>query len=215
MVTEIVSTKQAIGADRRAIYYLGIPRLVLMENAGRNVAEFVKAKTKVRDKIIIFAGTGYNGGDSLVAARHLFLAERKVVVYMVGNILKLKPETAVELRIIHNMAIKIKHVDKRIVGKRIIEELKGARFIIDGLLGTGAKGKLRSPLKELVEILNLVKIPKLAVDIPTGLNCDSGKVMGEAIKADYTITFKALKKGMLTPEGKRYCGKVIITEIGG
>ena len=215
MATETVSARQAIRSDRRAIYYLGIPRLVLMENAGRNVAEFVKSRTKIKDKIIVFAGTGYNGGDSLVAARHLYLAERKVVVYMVGNILKLKPETAVELRIIQNMAVKIKYVEERIVEKRIIRELKGARFIIDGLLGTGVRGELRPPLKELVEILNLVKIPKLAVDIPSGLNCDSGEIMGGAVKADYTITFKVLKRGMLTSEGKRYCGKIIITGIGG
>ncbi len=210
-----MSGDEALFLDRKAIYHIGIPRLILMENAGRNVAEFLESRTQERDKVVIFAGTGYNGGDALVCARHLFLKTRKIVVYMVGNLSKIKPETAIHLRILENLGMRVRNIERKVNPTRVRGDLTDAGFIVDGLLGTGAIGNLRPPIRDVVEILNSVNVRKVAIDIPTGVDCDSGQVLGVALKADYTVTFKGLKKGMLSPPGNKYCGKIFVTQIGG
>jgi len=215
MSENILSGDEALFLDRKAIYHIGIPRLILMENAGRNVAEFLESRTQERDKVVIFAGTGYNGGDALVCARHLFLKTRKIVIYMVGNLSKIKPETAIHLRILENLGMRVRNIERKVNPTRVRGDLTDAGFIVDGLLGTGATGKLRPPIRDVVEILNSVNVKKVAVDIPTGVDCDSGQVLGVALKADYTVTFKGLKKGMLSPQGDKYCGRIFVTQIGG
>ncbi|RKY36622.1 MAG: NAD(P)H-hydrate epimerase [Candidatus Omnitrophota bacterium] len=215
MSENILSGDEALFLDRKAIYHIGIPRLILMENAGRNVAEFLESRTQERDKVVIFAGTGYNGGDALVCARHLFLKTRKIVVYMVGNLSKIKPETAIHLRILENLGMRVRNIERKVNPTRVRGDLTDAGFIVDGLLGTGAIGNLRPPIRDVVEILNSVNVRKVAIDIPTGVDCDSGQVLGVALKADYTVTFKGLKKGMLSPPGNKYCGKIFVTQIGG
>jgi NAD(P)H-hydrate epimerase len=215
MIEKALKAEQALFLDRKAIYRIGIPRIVLMENAGRNVADFISSRTREGDRVVIFAGTGYNGGDALVSARHLFLQGRKVIVYVVGNLLKLKSETVIQLRILNDLGVGVINIEKNFDEIKIKTGLKTARFIVDGLLGTGATGILRSPIKEVVAVINSVKIKKVAIDIPTGIDCNSGQPLGDALKADYTITFKVPKRGMFSYQGKKYCGKIFITQIGG
>lgn len=215
MVNIKLSLKAAQSLDNRAIYHFGIPRILLMENAGRKVAEFVISKTRQNQMITILAGPGYNGGDGLVAARHLKLEGRKVSVFMLGNISDTKDETAMQVRILENMGIRVIEIKSASDIGKLKKVVKKTTFLIDALLGIGLKGKVREPTHDLIEYINSIPIKKIAVDIPSGLDADNGNVHGIAVKADYTVTFQGLKRGLLTSEGKSYAGRIITTKIGG
>lgn len=198
--------------DKRAIYKYGIPRMVLMENAGRAVAELVLKKAKPGERILILAGTGFNGGDGLVTARHIYLAGRKLGVILVGSRQRCKDETIVQLRILENMGLKVKETEDITYLKA---QIKRYNFIVDALLGIGLKGRVREPVYSLIAYLNSLKIKKVSVDIPSGLDANSGRPLGIALRANYTVTFVAPKKGMLTALGRSHCGQLIVAGIGG
>jgi len=207
-----ISLNRAKYLDNRAIYKYGIHRLILMENAGRAVAELVLKKAKPDERILILAGTGFNGGDGLVAGRHIYLAGRRIGVILVGSRQRCKDETIVQLRILENMGLKVKEAEDVAYIKRLIGRYN---FIVDALLGIGLKGKVREPIYSLIAYLNSLKVKKVSVDIPSGLDADSGRPLGIALRADYTVTFVAPKRGMLTDVGRSYCGKLIVAGIGG
>lgn len=215
MKSELLSLSKAQFLDRRAIYKFGIARLVLMENAGRNVAEFILSSSPPSERIVILAGYGYNGGDGLVSARHLFLEGRKVSVFLFGNRYTAKDETIIQLRILKNMGLKVYMIAQQGELERAKVRIGKANFLVDALLGVGVKGKVRPLLHSLIEWVNSLRLKKVAVDIPSGLNPESGEAQGIALKADYTITFQGIKKGLLSREGRKYAGKVILTKIGG
>jgi len=193
--------------DKFTIEKIGIPGVVLMENAGRSVSEqsikFLSAKRKAN--VIIFCGGGNNGGDGFVTARHLVNSGIKLTIVLTKPYNAYTGDALINLNIIRKMNIPIVKKTKN---------LRGYDLIIDALLGTGAKGEIREPYKNIIEQINDSNKPVISVDIPSGLNGDTGDACGAAVKANITVTMGCPKKGMLKRKARKYVGKLAVADIG-
>lgn len=190
--------------------YLGVSTLQLMENAGKAVAEEISKRFKPNAKVTVFCGTGRNGGDGLVAARHLASLGFKVSVKLIGKESDLKSSIVVK----NWEAVKsmLWSIETQILPDSSVVNSCESDVIIDALLGTGAKGLLKQPILQAVKAINESKGFKVAVDIPTGIDSDSGEILGDAVKADLTVTFHKPKFGL--KKAKEFCGEVKVAEIG-
>ncbi len=186
-----------------------MPGLVLMENAGRGVADRL-CQLGIAGPVAICCGAGNNGGDGFVVARHLDLRGHRVSVLLFADPARLTADAAVNYRIIETGGLPIRRVEPANLDK----ELAGAAWIVDALLGTGARGEPRHPFDEVIDRINLQKIPVLAVDLPSGLDCDTGEAGRHTIIAAHTCTFVAIKPGFLRPGAERYTGVVHVADIG-
>jgi hydroxyethylthiazole kinase-like uncharacterized protein yjeF len=208
-------TKNSItSAEMRALElnaeYFGVSRLQLMENAGYNVALEIASRFKPDKSVAIFCGLGGNGGDGFVAARHLSSKGFEVKVILAGNPKQIAHKEALEnwkaLQFLKE-SIPIHEV----YDSSVIPQVN-AEVVIDALLGTGTKGKLRPPILQLVEKINAIDAFRVAVDVPTGIDADAGEVLGKAVKANLTITFHKTKKGL--ENAKDYIGELVVKDIG-
>jgi hydroxyethylthiazole kinase-like uncharacterized protein yjeF len=190
--------------------YFGVSRLQLMENAGHQVASEVASKFKSGTSVAVFCGLGGNGGDGFVAARHLLSLGFSVTVVLAGRTQDVSDRAAAEnLAVIRSLmsAIPFYEVyDSALVPKT------GAEIVIDALLGTGTKGMLRPPILQMVRYINTLDTFRVAVDVPTGVDADTGKALGEAVKADLTVTFHRTKRGF--EKARKYLGKLVVKSIG-
>jgi len=207
-----ISVRQAQAFDKYAQEKLGIPSIVLMENAGRSVAEEANKVVGWLGGLVVsvVCGTGNNGGDGFVAARHLLNAGAKVKVYVIGSPAKLKNDPRINLKILQKMGQRVKWV-------RSVKELAGVKkssLIIDALFGIGLNSPVSGLYYEAIDFLNRSGVPIVAVDVPSGLDADSGKVLGIAVRARQTVTFVAAKKGFFKNDGPCCCGKIIVKDIG-
>ncbi len=211
-------TRQEIRAvDAWAINTLGVPGVVLMENAGRSCAELIKEKLAktARPKVCIFCGTGNNGGDGYVIARHLLNSGFEVSVVICGLRDKIKGDAKINLDILERLSQKIEQLNLNAdIAGQVKTFAEGADMIVDAIFGTGLAGQLSKEYVHLVENINSQNKPVLAVDIPSGLDCDTGKPLGAAVKATYTVTFVALKKGFTEKASAEYTGQVFVASIG-
>ena len=209
-----LTREQVRAVDRCAIEILGVPSVVLMENAGRNAAHIawdVLARARAR-KVAIVAGAGNNAGDGFVIARHLDNFGGDVTSFLTAPEGKFTPDAATNFRILQQMncAIEDLHADLTALGERLAE----FDLVIDALGGTGIQGALHGQIAQAVEAVNQAARPVLAVDIPTGLDCDTGQAQGPIILADATVTFVARKVGFDNPASTRYTGPVHVVDIG-
>ena len=190
--------------------YFGVSLLQLMELAGRNVAQEVITRFPKGKQVAIFCGLGGNGGDGFVAARHLLAAGFEVSVFLVGKGRDISHEAALKnFMVLQSLQGKIPLIEIR--DSSAIPAI-AADVVIDALLGTGTKGKLKAPISQVVDAINATKGFKLAVDGPTGIDSDNGDVLGTAVKADLTVTFHKAKKGL--EKAKGYTGEVVVGYIG-
>ena len=214
----VMTREQVRAVDSWAINTLGIPGVVLMENAGRSCAEFIKNKLsdKPNSKVSIFCGTGNNGGDGFVVARHLLNDRFKVTVVVCGEIDKVAGDAKINLNILKKMGQAIEHLNPKNTNTEIAVQRYAADsdMVVDAILGTGLKGHLQDEYKKLIEAINALNLPILSVDIPSGLDCDTGRPHGAAIQADYTITFVAVKAGFQNTSAAQYTGEVHVASIG-
>jgi hydroxyethylthiazole kinase-like uncharacterized protein yjeF len=215
----VMSREEVRAFDSWAINTLGVPGVVLMENAGRSCAELIKDKLSdaAKPKVCIFCGTGNNGGDGYVIARHLLNSGFVVVVVICGDRSRIKGDAKINLDILEGLGQAVAHLslEKGDIGGQVARLAAGADMIVDGLFGTGLKGQLSAGYKELIEAINAQDRTILAVDIPSGLDCDSGEPLGAAIRASYTVTFVAVKKGFVVGEAaSEYTGEVFVASIG-
>ncbi len=216
----IVMTRDEVRAfDSWAINTLGIPGVVLMENAGRSCAELIKDKLKdvAGPKVCIFCGTGNNGGDGYVIARDLINSGYKVVVVVCGDRNKIKGDAKLNLDILERLGRRIERLNLRDsdIAGQVGAFAADADMLVDSLFGTGLSGQLSDEYKQLIESINAQSCPILAVDIPSGLDCDSGQPLGAAVRADYTVTFVAVKKGFTSAGGTTaYTGEIFTASIG-
>ena len=215
----VVMTRDQVRAvDAWAINTLGIPGVVLMENAGRGCAELIREKLiDVSDpRVCIFCGTGNNGGDGYVIARHLINSGFDVTVVVCGDRGKIKGDAKINLDILERMGqtvVLLSPADSD-AAVRVADLAASADMLVDSLFGTGLNGPLRDDWKQLVEALNACECPTLAVDIPSGLDCDTGQPLGAAIEASWTVTFVAVKKGFTSAQAARYTGEIFVASIG-
>ncbi len=205
----IITSREMRALEVNAEYF-GVSLLQLMENAGHNVAFEIASRFPREQRIAIFCGLGGNGGDGFVAARHLLSMGFKVSVILAGK--------GEDIR--HEAALKNWRALQSLCGNIPIQEITDssaipkveAEIVVDALLGTGTKGKLKPPITQIVEYINTLNAPKIAVDVPTGIDSDTGEVLGNSVKANVTITFHKAKTGLY--DAKKYVGELIVRDIG-
>jgi ADP-dependent NAD(P)H-hydrate dehydratase / NAD(P)H-hydrate epimerase len=199
---ELLTNSEMADADRRTIAG-GVPGIRLMERAGEAVADAVRARFRADSRIIVVAGPGNNGGDGFVAAR--LLAERgyPVEVALVGEIARLKGDAALAAEAWHGAVTQAEPA-----------ALDGAHLIIDALFGAGLDRPVEGLPLAMIEAINARAVPVVAVDLPSGINGNSGAVMGLAVEATQTVTFFRKKPGHMLLPGRLYCGPVTVADIG-
>jgi len=204
-----ITVKQMMQIEENC-HQMGFSRKLMMENAGAITARDLLEKYDniSEKKITVFAGLGNNGGDAFVVARHLAGFGSKPEVILLGNPKKIRTE---ESRSNWRLLEKMNSVNLIITSdpKQIRLE---AEIIVDGILGTGVSGKIREPYASAIDLINKSRGFKLAVDIPSGLDPDTGTVADKCVKADVTITYHKMKVGM--PKRADICGKIIVERIG-
>jgi NAD(P)H-hydrate epimerase len=215
----VMSRDEVRAVDAWAIHEVGVPGVVLMENAGRSCAELLQEQLAAREnpRVCVFCGTGNNGGDGYVIARHLLNARIEVQVVLCGARDKVQGDARINLDILEKLGHRAEVLDPgRDDAPARVRALAGrADWIVDALFGTGLHGELKEEYRVLVEAINRLGRPVLAVDIPSGLDCDTGEPLGTAIRAACTVTFVAVKKGFVSsPEAARYTGAVYVASIG-
>lgn len=200
--------------DLKAIKRFKVPTILLMENAGRAITEEVLRIIKRKKmKVAIICGRGNNGGDGFCSARHLITKGIAFDVYVCGKISGLKGEARVNLDILLRLKKKIFSINEKNL-KIFKSKLLGYGLIIDSILGVGLRGRVEGVISKVINIINESGKYVLSVDIPSGLDADTGEALGAAVYADRTVTFVAPKKGMVNNMGKRFCGKVVVSDIG-
>ena len=207
-----LTREQVRRLDQLAIEDYGIPGVVLMENAGRGVVEVMSA-LGVDGPVIILAGTGNNAGDGLVIARHLDLLGYQSVVVTCTDPSQWQGDTATNYRIAQASQLDVRWLQD-LNDAELETMLETAAWIVDAILGTGAVGAPRAPYDQLIRLANDSTARRLAVDIPSGLDCDSGLVADPTFKADHTCTFVAAKPGLISASAAPYVGELHIVDIG-
>ncbi len=213
MTTRYVTREQSREIDRRAIDYYGIPGVVLMENAGRGVADHLQ-RLGISGPVVICCGKGNNAGDGFVVARHLHLRGYMVRVFVWAGPEELTGDAGVNFRIVEKMKIPMTVFGQGHSAETLDAALRDAAWIVDALLGTGARGEPRPPLDSVIDQLNAAAAPKLAIDLPSGLDCDTGLASVHTIRAAHTCTFVAPKIGFQAPHAQLFTGQVHVLDIG-
>ncbi|MEX2172904.1 MAG: NAD(P)H-hydrate epimerase [Pirellulaceae bacterium] len=199
--------------DQRAIRDYGMSGLVLMENAGRGCAERL-IELGCRGPVAIVCGQGNNAGDGFVIARHLDLRGIEVRVLLLADPTALHGDAAANCEILRRSQLSLREHWKAFDAQRLSRDLLGAEWIVDALLGTGASGPPRAPWDAVVRLLNDRPARKLAIDLPSGLDCDTGVPADPTFRADHTCTLVARKIGFDQPAAAAWLGQVSVVEIG-
>jgi len=214
---KIFSGNQMRQIDKKAIEELNIPGIILMENAGRavyeQVVEIIELTKDELASVLVICGKGNNGGDGFVAARHL--AENGIQTTAVSLFRKdnLSGSSLINHDILENF-IEIVYFDE-IDLEQFRQMISASTIVIDAIFGTGLNSEIRGNIKDIINSVNeYCEGYVVAVDIPSGVNADNGKILGTAIIADYTVTFHALKLGLISHPGAEHTGEVIIVPIG-
>ena len=213
---QAISSDQMYAIEDKAHNLIGMKRVYMMENAGHGVADFIiiRFKGKLRGKqIVAICGTGNNGGDGFVASRHLsYYYGARVRVVLLGVPTDLRTE---EARINWDIIQKMDSIET-MFGYQINDEIKksieNADVIIDGIFGTGIRGKIREPHASAIELVNRSKAYIVSVDVPSGVDPNNGMVHDKSIKAHTTVTFHRIKIGLLN--NKKYTGFIHVEKIG-
>jgi NAD(P)H-hydrate epimerase len=214
MTPTYLTCRQLRELDHQAIEVYGIPSVVLMENAGRGAAE-IMMQLGIKGKVVICCGKGNNGGDGLVIARHLDAANIEVEIVLTVPAEQLSGDAARHLHIVRQTQISIvQATNAELTGEWLSDRLRDADWVVDALFGTGLSGPLRPPFDAVVKSINAALGCKLAVDIPSGLDGDSGQPLGETVRADHTVTFVACKAGFAKPAAAAWLGTVHVVPIG-
>jgi hydroxyethylthiazole kinase-like uncharacterized protein yjeF len=203
-------TVREMGAVERNCSYLGVPTGLLMENAGRSVAEEVKRRFKPGSRVTVVSGLSGNGGDGCVAARHLAAAGYQVNVIVLGDPAHISHEnTRSNYEVLTRMSSSVNITVIR--DSSLVPEIK-ADVVIDGLIGTSMRGSLKPPFMQMVDAVNRADAYKVAVDVPTGMEADTGAVHGDCVHADLTVTFHRPKAGYAG--NPRHLGELVMAPIG-
>ena len=213
---KVALAKQMHEIDDAAINDFGLPELALMESAGHRVA---KATEKIlcgveKKSICVLAGSGNNGGDALTAARYLSNSDARVKIFLVGNKAHRTDSLNVQMKILRGMGVEIQQLESDRAWERLQVTLRFSDAVIDGILGTGFFGELRPSALRLIRLVNSLSKPIISIDIPSGVEADTGVVGEAAINATCTVTLGLPKIGHLICPGAIHVGKLIIDDIG-
>lgn len=208
-----LTRSQVRDVDRRAIEEYGLPGVVLMENAGRGAVDFF-CRLGCSGPVVICAGKGNNGGDGFVMARHLAIhgIEPRVILCCEAN--QLQGDAAINYRVLQRAGLAGIELGTDVTQERLGPLLSGADWIVDALLGTGTQGTVREPYLTAIDAINQAGRRVFAVDLPSGMDCDTGEPCGICVKATATATFVARKPGFDTEGAQALTGQVEVIDIG-
>lgn len=220
MTTPILTLQQSRDIDAIAIKRYGISGLVLMENAGRGVVEvLLRVDPRLGDKsarsVTVLCGKGNNAGDGFVIARHLDICGVWVKVILLASAEELRGDARTNYEILSHSQVPI--IDLSSVGDlagELVTQTGDAAWVVDAILGTGASGEPREPLATAIRWMNDQPMKRLAVDVPSGLDCDTGQPAAATVRADITCTFVAAKQGFMEENAKDYLGDLHVVSIG-
>lgn len=212
-----ISSNQMYEIENIGHSKFGMKKVLMMENAGFGVADFIIKKFKNKPisklKILAICGSGNNGGDAMVTARHLTCLGINLKVIFLGDPSSIKTEEALtNFEIISKMNKTIELIMGSKMDTKIKKKILNADIIIDGIFGTGIKGEIQDPHLSVIKLINKSKSYVIAVDIPSGLNPNTGEITSNVIRANTTITFHRMKVGLLN--NTKYTGNLILKKIG-
>ena len=213
---KVARAKEMREIDRSAIQDYGIPGTVLMENAGVAVVRQLEQIMEVvaDKKFCIFAGKGNNGGDGYVIARHLANQGAKVKVFLLGERSEVSGDAKINLDILDKMQLDVLEITSERDWDKIRVAATFADCLIDALLGTGFRGETSGDMARMIDSMNAAGKLVVAVDIPSGVEADTGRVCGKAVRAAVTVTFGLPKPGLFLYPGAEYAGELIVADIG-
>lgn len=200
--------------DATAIDTLGIPRLLLMDHAGLALARAVRAQVlDTTAPVAVCCGTGFNGGDGLSAARHLQGWGHPVRVLLAGQRSHLREEPAVYAAILERLGVAIQECVEAAQAAEVERQLAESGVVIDALLGIGTRGTVRDPAAWMIRCINGSRRPVIAADLPSGLDGDTGRAQGVAVRATVTVTFGLPKQGCFLHDGPAHAGTIVVDAI--
>lgn len=210
----ILSCAEIRACEQHAIHECGMPSLLLMENAGRGMADLL-VSLGIAGRVVICCGKGNNGGDGLVVARHLDNRSIPIHVFVFAKPEELSPDSAVNYRALRGSDIPITFLSGASPDLESLQlALATGEWVVDALCGTGLSGPLKSPFDKVVEQINVSDARVLAADIPSGLDGDTGQPLGPTVRADHTATLIAWKAGFVKPGAAEWTGQVHLLDVG-
>jgi hydroxyethylthiazole kinase-like uncharacterized protein yjeF len=211
---KLVTAAEMRELDRRTIEEVGVPSLVLMENAGRSTYQVLRREfPDLAGPVVILAGHGNNGGDGLVVARYLVNDGFPVTVFLMASRDQVKGDALVNLKILEALGLEVEEVLGEDQLSPVVHRMSRAALVVDALLGTGLNSPVRGLLAPLIDRVNQGRAPVLAVDIPSGLSADTGEPLGSAVEADVTVTYGLAKLGQIVLPGRDYVGRLWLVDI--
>ncbi len=210
---KVLSRESMKEADRQTIEKFSVPGAVLMETAGLRVVEFIRSNLPDSNRVVILAGPGNNGGDGLVVARLLKKAGVSVSLWSTVKPGAYRGDSAINEKYLDKTSFQIQRLSASADLDRLQFELNYADLVVDALLGIGADREVTGLLAEIIDTINGSGVPVLAVDIPSGVNANSGAVLGCAVRADWTVTFACPKLGLMFYPGAGLAGEIVIGDI--
>jgi NAD(P)H-hydrate epimerase len=216
-----LTREQSRTLDRRAIEEYGLSGLVLMENAGRGCVDVLE-RLGIDGPVVILCGKGNNAGDGFVIARHLDIRGYECRVLLVCPPIEFTGDAATNYALLNYTGVSIVEMATSlpdyaaVIRGRLEQHGADAAWLVDALLGTGAQGEPRPPFDSAIDWINArpAKTQALAVDVPSGLDCDTGQPATHTVRADHTCTFAAMKIGFTQPAAKAFTGTIHVCDIG-
>lgn len=205
-----ISCEEMKAMDSYAINNIGIPSIVLMENAALKVVRNINLDSA--NSFTVVCGVGNNGGDGLAITRHLILNKKKVDLFIIGNLNKGTEDFNINLNILNNMDMKYTHITSIKDLDSLKSSVENNHLTIDSIFGIGLTRDINGLFYEAIYIINRYSSGILSVDIPSGLDGNNGKILGIAIKPNKTVTFHLIKKGLM--ENKDHAGEIVVEDIG-
>ncbi len=213
-MTPVLSRTQMRAFDQAAIEACHVPGLILMENAGRGAADVAARMVPAGADVHVVCGTGNNGGDGFVVARHLMSRGLGATVWLVGDPLRVKGDARLNLVAWMGLGGRVRALEDEAVLPEFEQALAGGALVVDALFGTGLDRPLHGWFETVIGAINRASRRTLSLDLPSGLDADTGSVLGVGVRADATVTFGHHKLGLLTPQGARSAGRVHVVDLG-
>src|SRR5215470_3554124 len=212
----VLNSAQMREADRRTTEDIGIPSLVLMENAGRQVVAALEAiHSELLDRhVAVLCGRGNNGGDGFVVARTLLQRGVDATVFVIGSLAEVRGDAGTNLEILGRLGVTVVEIGDEQSWELHFSEISQCTLIVDAIFGTGLKSALAGMMETIVADVNASSIPIVSIDLPSGLSADTPQVIGDCIDASMTVTLAAPKLPLVLPPGEEHAGDVVIADIG-
>jgi NAD(P)H-hydrate epimerase len=212
----VLNTEQMREADRRTIHEIGIPSIVLMENAGRQAVAAMEAAFEdlASSRVAVLCGRGNNGGDGFVVARTLIQRGVETLVFLIGSVSDVQGDARTNIEVLGRIGLTIVEITSAQDWELHFSEISECGVVVDAMLGTGFHGELTGMLQTVVADVNALGVPVVAIDLPTGLSADSAELDGEAIEASMTVTLAAPKIPLVFPPADSHAGDLVIADIG-